>query len=171
MTNVQVGVKNAIIGKKVNPTTKLAPQLVLVLMPDPRDRTLRGNNSLCIHGTLPNPIAYAPTYNITLASTSIEAVREERGISSCATTEEGGFAALRSEGRSMKMNPILQSRRPVAIIGIEESRIRLRPIRSIRNRAAQVMMKFVIATVSDVSVGLAKPNSVNMVAEKYISEF
>jgi len=45
-------------GKNVNPTTKLASQLVDVASPLPRDRTLRGNNSLCIQGTLPRPRAY-----------------------------------------------------------------------------------------------------------------
>jgi hypothetical protein len=38
-------------------------------------------------------------------------------------------------------------------------------------RAAQVMRKFVTATVSDVKVGLSNPRMVKMVAEKYISEF
>lgn len=44
---VHVGVSNSIIGRKVSPTTKLQPQLVAVDMEDPRDRTLRGNNSDC----------------------------------------------------------------------------------------------------------------------------
>jgi hypothetical protein len=68
--NVKAGVRNSIIGKNVRPTTKLAPQLVLVLSPEPNERTLRGKSSLCIHGTLPRPRAYAPTYIIILMSTS-----------------------------------------------------------------------------------------------------
>ncbi len=38
-------------------------------------------------------------------------------------------------------------------------------------KAVQVMMKLVIATVMEVNVGLAKPISVKMVAEKYMREF
>jgi hypothetical protein len=40
-----------------------------------------------------------------------------------------------------------------------------------RIRATQVMRKLVDATVREVSVGLANPMRVNMVAEKYINEF
>lgn len=101
----------------------------------------------------------------------MEAVRSESGTSACAAAEEEGFSALRSSGRLMKMKPTLQSRRPKAMIGIEERRIRLRPMRSIRNRAALVMMKLVTATDNDVNVGLANPRRANMVAEKYIKEF
>jgi hypothetical protein len=72
---VHDGVSNSIIGKKVSPTMKLQPQLVAVEMDDPRDRTLRGNNSDCcpvrhgisylvrviqnenLHGTEPIPVA------------------------------------------------------------------------------------------------------------------
>lgn len=49
--------------------------------------------------------------------------------------------------------------------------MRLLPTRSINTRAAQVMMKLVVATESDVRVGLEKPSMVKMVAEKYIREF
>jgi intein-encoded DNA endonuclease-like protein len=71
----------------------------------------------------------------------------------------------------MKWNPTLQSRRPIDMIGMDQRRIRLRPTRSIRRRAVQVMRKFVTATVREVKVGLSKPNMVKMVAEKYIKEF
>lgn len=54
---VTAGVKNSIMGKNVNPTMKLAPQFVLVLSPDPRERTFRGKSSDCIHGTFPRPRA------------------------------------------------------------------------------------------------------------------
>lgn len=37
--------------------------------------------------------------------------------------------------------------------------------------AMSVKMKFVTATVRDVSTGLSKPTRVKMVAEKYMSEF
>lgn len=57
------------------------------------------------------------------------------------------------------------------MIGIDASSMRLLPMRSISSRAAHVMMKLVIATESDVKVGLEKPRRVKMVAEKYIKEF
>ena len=57
------------------------------------------------------------------------------------------------------------------MIGIDQRRIRLLPTRSIRTRAAQVRKKFVIATESEVNVGLEKPRRVKIVAEKYIREF
>jgi hypothetical protein len=71
----------------------------------------------------------------------------------------------------MKWNPKLQRRRPMDMIGMDQRRIRLRPIRSMSNRAAQVMRKFVSATEREVRVGLSKPRMVKMVAEKYIKEF
>jgi hypothetical protein len=120
---------------------------------------------------LPSPRAYAPTYNITLASTSKGAVRSDRGISSYADADDDGFFELRSEGIAIKWNPTLQSKRPTDMIGMDQRRIRLLPIRSIRRRAAHVMMKLVTATVREVKVGLSKPSMVKMVAEKYIKEF
>jgi len=132
---------------------------------------LRGKSSLCIHGTLPSPRAYAPTYSITLASTSKGAVRSERGISSYADAEDDGFFELKSEGRAIKWNPTLQSKRPMDMIGIDQRRMRLRPMRSMRRRAAQVMKKLVTATVREVRVGLSNPRIVKIVAEKYINEF
>jgi hypothetical protein len=69
------------------------------------------------------------------------------------------------------MNPRLQRRRPNAMIGIDQSRIRLLPTRSISSRATQVMTRFVMATERLVSVGLSNPRIVKMVAEKYINEF
>ena len=71
----------------------------------------------------------------------------------------------------MKWNPKLQRRRPMDMIGMDQRRIRLRPIRSMSSRAAQVMRKFVTATEREVRVGLSKPRMVKMVAEKYIKEF
>jgi hypothetical protein len=171
MTNVHGGVKNTIIGKKVNPTMKLAPQFVLVLIPEPRERTFRGKSSLCIHGTLPRPRAYAPTYSIILARTNIEAVRSERGIASWAAAEAEGSVDRKSDGSRIKKNPKPQSRRPIVMIGMEERSILRLPIRSMRNRAAHVMMKLVTATTRDVNVGLSKPRIVKTVAEKYMREF
>ena len=55
--------------------------------------------------------------------------------------------------------------------GIDHSRIRLLPTRSISCRATQVMTKLVNATDSAVRVGLSKPMMVKMVAAKYIREF
>lgn len=45
------------------------------------------------------------------------------------------------------------------------------PMRSMSTKATQVKIKLVTATDIDVSVGLAKPRRVNIVAEKYIKEF
>jgi len=71
----------------------------------------------------------------------------------------------------MKWNPALQNRRPIAIIGIDQSKIRRLPTRSMSTSAKQVMTKFVVATEREVNVGLEKPIMVNMVAEKYMREF
>lgn len=54
-----------------------------------------------------------------LARTSKGAVRSERGIDSCADAEEDGLSVTRSVGSVMKMKPVLQSRSPIAMIGIE----------------------------------------------------
>ena len=78
---------------------------------------------------------------------------------------------LKSEGRRMKWNPTLQSKRPMDMIGMDQRRMRLRPMRSMRRRAAQVIRKLVTATVREVKVGLSNPRMVKMVAEKYIKEF
>lgn len=171
ITNVHTGVKNSIIGRKDNPTTKLAPQFVLVLKLDPIERTLNGNSSLCIHGTFPIPIAYEPVYTIMLARTSRGAVRSDNGTDSYADADEEGFSELKSAGSVINTNPTLHNRRPMVMIGIDRRRMRLLPTRSISTRAAQVMKKFVMATVREVNVGLSKPTMVNMVAEKYIREF
>ena len=106
-----------------------------------------------------------------LARTSKGAVRSDKGISSWAAAEDDGFSELRSAGNWMNTNPALQIRRPTAMIGIDQSSMRLLPTRSIRTSAAQVMRKFVTATESDVNVGLEKPRMVKIVAEKYIKEF
>lgn len=52
--------------------------------------------------------------------------------------------------------------------GIEKSRIRRLPTRSILRKATKVKTKFVIATESDVSVGEVKPTNAKIVAEKYL---
>lgn len=106
-----------------------------------------------------------------LTSTSKGAVRSDNGISSHAEAEEDGFSELRSAGNVMNINPTAQNRRPTAIIGMDQRRIRLRPARSMRLNATQVMMKLVTATESAVNVGLEKPTMVKIVAEKYIREF
>lgn len=94
------------------------------------------------------------------------AVREERRVGGSVVVNEFGEV----EG-SMKWKPTEQKMRPTVIIGMERRRIRRRPMRSIRMRAAQVRMKFVRATEREVRVGEEKPRIVKMVAEKYISEF
>lgn len=98
-------------------------------------------------------------------------MRSDKGISSWAAGDEDGFSELRSAGIVINRKPAEQSRSPRAMIGMDQRRIRLLPTRSINTRAAQVMMKFVVATDSDVNVGLEKPRMVKMVAEKYIREF
>jgi len=108
---------------------------------------------------------------MTLARTSNGAVRSDKGILPWAAAEDDGFSELRSAGNRMKRKPTLQRRRPMAMIGMDHSSIRLLPTRSISSKAAQVIRKLVNATESDVSVGLEKPRIVKMVAEKYIREF
>ena len=73
--------------------------------------------------------------------------------------------------RVMKEKPKADMSRPRIMKGSEYSRIRRRPMRSMSVRATSVKMKFVTATVSEVSVGLWKPTRVKIVAEKYIREF
>lgn len=68
-------------------------------------------------------------------------------------------------------NPSDASKRPHTMNGSEYSSIRRRPMRSMRTRAMPVKMKLVTATLRDASVGLLNPTSVNIVAEKYMSEF
>lgn len=55
--------------------------------------------------------------------------------------------------------------------GSEYNNIRRRPMRSMRASAIPVKIKLVTATLRDASVGLLNPTSVNIVAEKYMSEF
>jgi len=57
----------------------------------------------------------------------------------------------------MKKNPKLQQNNPMDIRGIDQSNILLLPIRSIKNRAMQVIEKFVKATDNEVNVGFEKP--------------
>lgn len=76
-----------------------------------------------------------------------------------------------ADGRWIALKPSPTSTRPTIINGIEYSRIRRRPTRSMSSRAPMVKMKLVVATVSDVSVGTENPSMVKMVAEKYINEF
>ena len=106
-----------------------------------------------------------------LARISKGAVRSDNGIFSQAAAEDEGFSELRSEGNVINRNPPLESRRPNAMTGIDQSRMRLLPTRSISRRAPQVMRKFVSATDSEVNVGLSKPRTVKIVAEKYMREF
>jgi hypothetical protein len=96
------------------------------------------------------------------------AVREERRVGEL---ELVLVKELEEVVGSMKWKPMEQKMRPTVIMGMEMRRMRRRPIRSIRTRAAQVRTKFVRATERDVSVGEEKPRMVKMVAEKYISEF
>src|ERR1700735_1204594 len=57
---VHDGASRSIIGRKASPTTKLQPQLVSVEMDDPRDRTLKGNNSDCC--PIQHEISYLPCF-------------------------------------------------------------------------------------------------------------
>jgi hypothetical protein len=67
--------------------------------------------------------------------------------------------------------PNAEMSRPRTMNGREYRRIRLRPMRSMRNNAMTVNAKFVAATLSEVSVGTRNPTWVNMVAEKYMRTF
>ena len=71
----------------------------------------------------------------------------------------------------MNWKEVATKRRPRIITGIESKRIRRRPMRSMRIIATRVKMKFVMATVSEVRVGEAKPRREKIVAEKYMREF
>ena len=106
-----------------------------------------------------------------LARTTADAVRCDSGVSSHADAVDEGLSDVRPAGIVMKWNPTLQQRRPKAMTGVDQRRIRLLPTRSIRTRATQVIAKFVNATERDVIVGFPKPRIVKIVAEKYIREF
>ena len=71
----------------------------------------------------------------------------------------------------MKLNARAQRANPVIMTGIESSKIRRRPIRSIRLNATTVSKKLVKAMDKEAKVGASKPTRANMVAEKYIKEF
>lgn len=55
--------------------------------------------------------------------------------------------------------------------GIEERRMRRRPMRSMVHKAIRVKVKLVRAMERDVRVGDEKPRREKIVAEKYIREF
>ncbi len=78
---------------------------------------------------------------------------------------------VEESGKVMKPNVNEQAKSASAMTGIDSSRIRRRPRRSMSRREMMVKMKFVHATVREVRVGEAKPRRENRVAEKYISEF
>jgi hypothetical protein len=73
--------------------------------------------------------------------------------------------------RSTKRNANALTARPRIMKGIERSRIRRRPMRSMLWKARRVARKFVRAMVRDVSVGEGKDRRAKIVAEKYINEF
>jgi hypothetical protein len=153
------------MGKNVNPITKFAPQFVEVDNAEPRERTLRGKSSDCIHGTFPSPMAYDAVY-IMIERTMINGAVEFGAGCGC-----GLSTAVISDGRSTYLNATAQSVRPIDMMGTEYSSMRRRPMRSIKTRAAHVITKLVTATDSEVSVGLEKPSMLKIVAEKYIKEF
>jgi hypothetical protein len=168
---VHVGVRASIIGRNVKPTAKLANQFVAVAAPLPSERTLSGNSSLCIHGTFPSPNAYEATYISILTKMAVAAVFCGGGWDSPLFdgVEEVGVAEVDGRWIDRKLSP--ESSKPTIMKGIEYKRIRRRPMRSIRNKAIVVNMKFVAATLSAASVGMENPTMVNIVAEKYIREF
>lgn len=75
------------------------------------------------------------------------------------------------DGSLIEPKPKADKKRPIVMKGIEYSKMRLRPIRSIKTSASTVKAKFVAATVKEVSVGIENPSIVKIVAEKYIKEF
>ena len=84
----------------------------------------------------------------------------------------GGWSPVDSvEASVIKEKPYAANKRPPTMNGIDQSSMRLRPMRSIMKRAARVKAKLVTATTSEVSVGIGKPSIENIVAEKYMSEF
>lgn len=74
-------------------------------------------------------------------------------------------------GKSMKWKVKAQQNRASAMNGMERSKMRRRPRRSMKRRETMVKRKFVVATESEVSVGVAKPRREKRVAEKYMREF
>lgn len=76
-----------------------------------------------------------------------------------------------SKGTSRKVKASAQRRRPATITGMERSRMRRRPMRSIVWKAARVKAKFVRAMEREVRVGERNPTREKMVAEKYMREF
>src|SRR5688572_23350184 len=96
----------------------------------------------------------------------------KRTMPAPAEPEESGPVVSGSDGSSVivkERKPTAARMSPATMKGIEYKRIRRRPTRSMRPSAISVKMKFVTATVRDVSTGLLKPTKVKMVAEKYIS--
>lgn len=73
--------------------------------------------------------------------------------------------------RSIEVKQKAQARRESIMIGIESRRILRRPRRSIRIRESRVKRRFVIATESEVRVGVEKWRRSKIVAEKYMREF
>lgn len=71
----------------------------------------------------------------------------------------------------MKTNTTAQRARPRTMNGVERSRIRRRPMVSMRIKAMTVKRKFVPATEREVPIGDVKPTMAKMVAEKYMREF
>src|ERR1700760_3761 len=74
------------------------------------------------------------------------------------------------ESSPMKLKATLQMTRPTNINGILDSKIRRRPIVSIKANATSVNKKLVKATDSDVPIGEPKPTMSKIVALKYIKE-
>lgn len=71
----------------------------------------------------------------------------------------------------MNLNATAHSTNPATMTGTLQSKIRLRPTRSMKANATSVKRKFVIAMDKEVSIGERKPTSAKMEAEKYIREF
>jgi len=127
---------------------KLHDQLVAVDIPDPRDLTFKGNNSLCCQGTQPNPKAYDETNIIKLTNKPDD--------DNC-------------DDISWKQSEHANS--PTIINGILYNKIRLLPILSMTEKATSVNRKLVPATDIDVATGEVNPTEEKIVAEKYINTF
>jgi hypothetical protein len=159
------------MGRNVTPTTKFEAQFAAVERPEPRLLTFSGKSSDCCQGTFPIPIPYAATYRVILASTTKGDERSVNGTLERPSGVAAGLEEFVSLGRVMKWKATPQRRRAKIMTGMDERRIRRRPMRSISRRERTVKTKFVTATDSEARVGLEKPMRENRVAEKYMREF
>ena len=141
---------------------KFEPQLVAVARADPKDLTLSGNNSDCCQGTFPKPEAYAAVYNV-------NDMRMISGVTDVVVPRIERLLKLDGDsGRLIEENAIEHIKSDIIMMGIEDSRMRRRPIRSISEKARSVNKKLVRATDIDVNVGDENWRLAKIVAEKYM---